>query len=58
MKGGGWHFGVGTGIEFGGGYANDGSKNFKVSVFTDHYSSNEHHRLVWVCITREKTMKN
>ena len=38
-------------------YANDGSKNFKVSAFTDHSRSNEHHGLIWACTSKEKIMK-
>jgi hypothetical protein len=32
-------------------------KNFQVSVFTDHYRSNEHQRLAWACTSGEKTME-
>jgi hypothetical protein len=38
-------------------YAKDGSKKFKVSVFTYHSRSNEHQRLAWACTSGEKTMK-
>lgn len=37
-------------------YANVRSKNFKVSVFTDHSRSNEHHKLAWTYIVGENTM--
>ena len=36
-------------------YANDGSKNFKISAFTNHSRSNEHQRLAWACTSGEKT---
>ena len=38
-------------------YAKDGSKNFKVSAFTDHSRSNEHQRLAWASTNGEKTME-
>jgi hypothetical protein len=38
-------------------YARDGSKNFKVSAFTDHSRSNEHQRLTWACTIGDKTME-